>query len=252
VVQSIDRYEYFDQSSRSLLRFGGYEQERDEQLEEALERRVFSCLFRFMQLLCECNNIEFKHFIREQKNLDGKRKNNTINILNMATFEIRRLFKVMSKDATKIILPLTNFLNEVVSLPCRENQLALCETTFFEDLCYMATFFEDEKNKKEFRLDNIESLESLFTLYICCIQVILNILEGNSNDLNRAFLIKLEVKFLLRVIKENFHRLKIETLADLKRFFEDKSVQTKQVPTDIANAINVMIVLLKLQNSEGS
>ena len=61
----------------------------------------------------------------------------------MTTFEIRRLFKVMSNDASVIILPLTDFLNEVVSLPCLENQLALCDTTFFEDLCYMSTFFED-------------------------------------------------------------------------------------------------------------
>jgi hypothetical protein len=105
--------------------------------------RVFGCLFRFMQLLCECNNIEFKNFIREQKNTDGSKKSATINILNMTTFEVRRLFKVMSNDASVIILPLTNFLNEVVSLPCRENQIALCDTTFFEDLCYMSTFFED-------------------------------------------------------------------------------------------------------------
>ena len=73
--------------------------------------RVFACLFRFMQLLCECNNIDFKHFIREQINPDKTKKGNTINILNMTTFEIRRLFKVMSNDASVIILPLTDFLN---------------------------------------------------------------------------------------------------------------------------------------------
>lgn len=107
-----------------------------------------------MQLLCECNNKDFKHFFREQKNLDGTKKANSINIINMTTFEIRRLFKVMSNDASIIILPLTDFLNEVVSLPCTENQFALCDTTFFEDLCYMSTFFEDEKNLREFRLND--------------------------------------------------------------------------------------------------
>ena len=67
----------------------------------------------------------------------------------MTTFEIRRLFKVMNKDASIIILPLTDFLNEVVSLPCSQNQKALCETTFFEDLCYMGTFFNMDENLKE-------------------------------------------------------------------------------------------------------
>lgn len=65
----------------------------------------------------------------------------------------------------------------------------------------MATFFEDDKNLKEFRLDNRDSIQRLFHLYQCCILIILNILEGNSPDLNKAFLIKLEVKFLLKVIK---------------------------------------------------
>ena len=125
----------------------------------------------------------------------------------------------------------------------------MCDTTFFEDLCYMASFFEDPKNLKEFRLENRDSIQRLFHLYQCCILIILNILEGNSPELNKAFLTKLEVKFLLKVIKENFLRLEIKKLEDLKKFFEDKSIITKHVPTDIENAVNVMIVLLKLQTS---
>lgn len=85
-MQSIDRYDYYDLPTRSLRRFGGFEIDKDEEDEEILEKRVFACLFKFMQLLCECNNIEFKNFIREQKNTDGSKKNNSINILNMTTF----------------------------------------------------------------------------------------------------------------------------------------------------------------------
>lgn len=36
----------------------------------------------------------------------------------MTTFEIRRLFKVMCQEACKVVLPLTDFLNEVVTVPC--------------------------------------------------------------------------------------------------------------------------------------
>jgi len=79
-----------------------------------------------MQLLCECNNISFKNFIREQTDLEEKKKNTSFNILNMTTFEVRRLFKVMNEEASIIILPLTDFLNEVVALPVSKNQLSLC------------------------------------------------------------------------------------------------------------------------------
>lgn len=68
----------------------------------------------------------------------------------------------MDKDASIIILPLTDFLNEVVTLPCSKNQQALCETTFFEDLCYMGTFFTDKDNLKDRGFDNPSSLERLF------------------------------------------------------------------------------------------
>ena len=84
-----------------------------------------------------------KDFVRQQINKNGEKKNYSFNIINVATFEIRRLFKVMNKEASGIAIPLVNFLNEVVTIPCFDNQKSLCETTFFEDLCYMASFFEE-------------------------------------------------------------------------------------------------------------
>jgi hypothetical protein len=72
--------------NHSLRRFGKFEEENYEKEEEELEKRVFGCLFRFMQLLCECNNIAFKNFIREQVDTDGMKKNYSINVLNMTTF----------------------------------------------------------------------------------------------------------------------------------------------------------------------
>lgn len=170
----------------------------------------------------------------------------------MTTFQIRRLFKVMDKEASVIILPLTDFLNEVVTLPCSLNQNALCQTTFFEDLCYMGTFFTEKENLKERGFDSPASLERLFELYQKCILIILNILEGNNVQLQKAFLNKLDVMFLLRIIKKNFEILQIKTVQDLKRLLHDKDIQEKLVPTHLENAINVMIVLLKLEANEAS
>jgi len=58
-------------------------------------------------------------------------------------------------------------------------------------------------------LNDKESLKRLFHLYQCCVLIILNILEGNRPDLNRSFLVKLDIKFLLKVLKENFKFLGI-------------------------------------------
>jgi hypothetical protein len=110
-------------------------------------------LFKFLQLLCECNNYELKHFVRVQTNTDGTKKNYSFNVINMTTFEIRRLFKVMCQEACKVVLPLTDFLNEVVTVPCTENQISLCETTFFEDLCYMANTFNEAEVRKARKFD---------------------------------------------------------------------------------------------------
>lgn len=84
--------------------------------------------------------------MREQINVDGNKKNYSFSLINVAIFEIRRLFKVMNKEASIIILPLIDFVNEVVTIPCLENQKSLSETTFFEDLCYMASFFSEKGN----------------------------------------------------------------------------------------------------------
>ena len=65
----------------------------------------------------------------------------------------------------------------------------------------MSTFFEDKNNLREFRLNDEPSLKRLYHLYQCCINIILNILEGNNSVLNRSFLTKLDIKFLLKVLK---------------------------------------------------
>lgn len=82
-------------------------------------------IFKFLQLLCECNHVQLKTFVREQINVDGSKKNYSFSLINVAIFEIRRLFKVMNKEASIIILPLIDFVNEVVTIPCLENQRSL-------------------------------------------------------------------------------------------------------------------------------
>lgn len=62
----------------------------------------------------------------------------------------------------------------------------------------------------------------------------------------------MDVSFLLFVIKENLKLLKIYTKNDLKELLYNVEIQQKMVPPQLENAINVMIVLQKLEDCEGS
>jgi hypothetical protein len=95
-VQALDQYDYYDEKIKAMKRSVMVEKtSKDEEEEDRIERAVFSRLFKFLQLLCECNNYDLKHFVRIQTNTDGTKKNYSFNVINMTTFEIRRLFKVM-------------------------------------------------------------------------------------------------------------------------------------------------------------
>ncbi len=74
----------------------------------------------------------------------------------------------------------------------------------------------------------------------------MNVLEGNEPKLNRELLIKLDVTFLLFVVKENLKKLKIYNKSDLKELLYNVEIQQNKVPQELENAINVMIVLQKL------
>ncbi len=95
-MQALDQYDYYDEKIKAMKRSVMVEKtSKDEEEEDRIERAVFSRLFKFLQLLCECNNYDLKHFVRIQTNTDGTKKNYSFNVINMTTFEIRRLFKVM-------------------------------------------------------------------------------------------------------------------------------------------------------------
>ena len=48
----------------------------------------------------------------------------------------------MNKRMCKAVLFLLDFINETTQIPCIKNQICLCKSSFFEDLCYMNQFFE--------------------------------------------------------------------------------------------------------------
>ena len=51
-----------------------------------------------------------------------------------------------------------DFLIEVIQLPCLENQLTLCRTTFFEDACYLSQYFNNKNNLNDRLFKNTDDL----------------------------------------------------------------------------------------------
>jgi hypothetical protein len=59
---------------------------------------------------------------------------------------LRKLFKIMNDKVVNIPMFLLDFINEITQLPCIENQRAFIKSTFFEDISYLADFFEDNSS----------------------------------------------------------------------------------------------------------
>ena len=78
---------------------------------------AFRRSFKFIQLLCENNNNTGKNFIREQKTKEGTKKLNSINFIQLATNELRQMFKVFCNETMEIPIFIMDFINEVTQIP---------------------------------------------------------------------------------------------------------------------------------------
>lgn len=129
----------------------GHKSDKFEVQTEVNYENALCRIFRFLQLFCENNNINTKNFIRLQINNDEEstQKPNSINLINEGCQLLRKFFKIMSVKVVSIPPSLLNFLNEVTQIPCLENQVSLLKETFFEDISYLAGFFETKENLEQ-------------------------------------------------------------------------------------------------------
>lgn len=109
-VNLIDTYNYFN----------GVQMERVHQFEEedAKSKAQYNLImcrsFRFLQLLCENNNIEMKNFIRLQSDKEGTPKLNSINLLEFTTSQLRMFLKILNKSITELPNFMLEFVIEVI------------------------------------------------------------------------------------------------------------------------------------------
>ena len=151
--------------------------------------------------MCENNNVEMKNFISLQTDTDDTVKLNSINFIEFTTNQLRIFLKIMNKAITLIPSFMLDFLVEVIQLPCLENQIALCKSTFFEDACYLSSFFMIKVNQVNRLFETADDLNELQELYNKILIAVMSVLEGNDEKIYEDLQAKLESNFLIDFIK---------------------------------------------------
>jgi hypothetical protein len=109
----VDNYDYYDAGQKYTLRKNVFEpNSTDEYLYNKLCITTYRRAFKFLQLLCENNNIVGKHFIRVQP-----LKARQYNFIDITTKELRNIFEIFCNDIKEVPLFLLDFILEVTQIP---------------------------------------------------------------------------------------------------------------------------------------
>lgn len=222
--------------------------------------------FRFLQLFCENNNIDMKNFLLKQTDECGATKSKTINFIETTTLLLRKFFKIMNRNMSQFkMTQLLDFINECTQIPCLDNQIALTKSSYFEDVCYMSSFFATPENLKSrlFDVENKDTMSQLFEIYEKSIMLALSNLEGNNDQIYSEFISKCEGRFLWEITQRNLemlvdkykeaHGLADLTLADfdinhINQLLKDMEAADKVFDAETVNVLNIFTILLKVRD----
>lgn len=174
-ITTIDNWDFYDTAKKYVHRKNVFEPETtDEEIYTKTCIRAYKRAFKFLQLLCQNNNIDGKNFIRDQKN-DIK----NFDFIKIAAKEIRNIFIFLNTDICPVSSFLLDFILEVTQIPVYDNQQALMNLTFFEDVCALQnTFFGKPDVISARGFDGHEDL--IDQIFFKTIQIILSNFEGNE------------------------------------------------------------------------
>ncbi|CAD8077595.1 unnamed protein product [Paramecium sonneborni] len=260
-----DNYDFYDDETSTISRLNPTQEDdiKEENIKEEF-KNLLNKSFRFLQLLCENNNVKMKNFIRQQIETDLNPKIGSINFIELATSQLRVFCKAFNSKISEIPIYILDFILEVVQVPCLENQITLCKTTFFEDVCYLVQQLSIEKNQEQRGLKD-SGMQSLFNIYNKIIIIIMSVLEGNDERIQEDLQKKIDPKFLIEIFKQYLqnHNPQIQRKEDMvkaleeqslsktqnqeaKQSYEDKQIQKKN--DDITEKIlNVLIIKEKIK-----
>ncbi|CAD8078308.1 unnamed protein product [Paramecium sonneborni] len=254
-IELCDTFDFFDDETSTMLRLNHIE--KDDVKEENIKEEFINLLnrsFRFLQLLCENNNVKMKNFIRQQIDPDLNPKIGSINFIELATSQLRVFCKAFNSKISEVPIYILDFILEVVQVPCLENQITLCKTTFFEDVCYLVQQLSIRQNQEQRGfLEDLEGqgMQALFNIYNKIIIIIMSVLEGNDERIQEDLQKKIDPKFLIEIIKQYLqnNNPKIESKEDMEKALEEQSLQ-KNEKSQVKQSEQDKLILKKNDNIE--
>ena len=249
-IEIIDNYDFYNTTEKYCQRKNVFEPSSTNDIIYHQECIItYRRAFKFLQLLCENNNVENKNFVREQAN-----KLEQINFINTTTTELRNLFEVICRSIVEVPEFLLDFLIEITQIPVKLNQEALMNSSFFEDLCQMGNeLLKPEKLAARSFDENSHPLEKIFGKSV---QIILSNFEGNDLTTYKILDSKLDPKFLTSILESRFNAINVSTKRDLLEYIklsletEDengrKHIQT-MYPEEIMGIFEIIIIFMKLE-----
>ncbi|CAD8133692.1 unnamed protein product [Paramecium octaurelia] len=249
-IQTVDNFDFYNTNTKVMQRVNVVDP--DDFKETNFKKQCLDVLcrfFRVMQLLCENNNSEMKEFFRRQTDDQNIARINSINFIEFTSVQLRAYLKILSRAIIIIPASILDFINEVIQLPCIENQITLCHTTFFEDVSNMAHFFANKSNQLQRLFDTEDDLQELQELFNKILQTVLLVLEGNEEKIYKDIQNKLEASFLISFLSLSFEQLNIENINDLEIYLLQ---QDKIFNSDMLRILNVCIIEQKMASYQQS
>ncbi len=249
-VTIIDTYDFYSAKDKCIMRKNVIEPDDVRELEyKNLCINVYNRAFKFIQLLCENNNIFGKNYIRTQRNTDESVKLNSINFIDVATGELRKLYKILSKPIVGIPLFLLDFILEVTQIPVKDNQITFMRSTFFEDLCQLEHFFSKPENLESRGFEKDEEsgeydINELFEIYNKCIAIVKSNFEGNDPEIFQFLDNKLEFRFLMTVVNKFLRDLGISSVEQLRARVAE---QEQQFQGELVNILDVIMIFKMME-----
>ena len=156
----------------------------------------------------------------------------------------------------EIPLNLLDFINEVTQLPCVENQITLCKSSYFEDVCFMETSMTKEKRELRLILEN-EDRDKLYEIYNKTVGLALSNMEGNKAIIFQQIRNKLSLSFLKSLAVYNFEEAlkesEINSTSKNNPISEEnvreflRKLSSKEIPSHYIHLLNI-VSLLKKEN----
>lgn len=151
----------------------------------------------------------------------------------------------------KVPIAIVNFINEVTSIPCVNNQLYLCkDTSYFHDFALLERTVNKAILSNAFSKENISQLKEFFA---CNIRNCISCLQGNHEEIRKSLVVDDLPNYYIHVFTLFVRELPNEGWAFSNSAELEKAMKLKnRYEGKILDLFDVAKVVIKLQSGEAS